>query len=574
MEYYFDIDPGFGLGTDIPFTSDSLIDQDFNADMTSLSVGTHQLFVRIKDEHNKWSLIYTEEVEKVNANQWQGTVDTDWNNANNWQFDIPISTENVSIDENMPHYPEINSGSTAECNHLLINPGGSLTIPVNNAITVSGDVSVSGSLTIKSASSGSGSLIENGTPMVTGSLVVERYVTAAQWHGIASPLSGTTANAYYLNGNPNVWLKEHSEPTNDYTFISDLNTPLGDMKGFFIWVGGTEAKTFNIVGDLRSGEVGSTGNLTRSGAGNELGWNFIGNPFTSAIDWNAATGWTKNNVAGTIYVYNYPNWATWNGTVGSNSGSRYIAMGQGFFVNVTEGNTEGTLNMNHDVMVHNNTPFLKHSDVNMDNIIRLEVSNSNFADETVIQISEAATEEFDEEFDAHKLFSFNQAAPQIYSTANNFMAVNGLPVNTTEVQIDVRGANATDMTISLTENNGFGDIFLLDNYTGTQTNLVISSYDFTYDSDITDRFLLYFTAVGIPSILENEVNIYSFKKNIIVTLPKDQEAKIFVYNLTGQTITQKEGTPGTNKIAIDMMGYYVVKVVNNTTLETKKVFIR
>jgi len=204
MEYFFDTDPGFGNGTDIPITADSLINQDFNADMTSLSVGTHQLYVRAKDENHKWSLIYEEDVEKVNANQWLGTTDVDWNNASNWQFNIPISTENVSIDENMPRYPEINSGSTAECNNLFINPGGSLIIPVDNAITISGYLSLTGNLTLKSNSTGSGSLIENGNPVVAGNLTIERYITAAQWHGISSPLSGTTANTFYLNGNPDV----------------------------------------------------------------------------------------------------------------------------------------------------------------------------------------------------------------------------------------------------------------------------------------------------------------------------------------------------------------------------------
>ena len=575
MEYFFDIDPGFGNGTDVPIVSDSLVNQDFNADMTSLSVGVHQLFVRVKDENNRWSLVYNEEVEKVDANHWQGTVDVDWNNAANWQFDIPIATENVSIDESLPRYPEVNTGPVAKCNHLFINPGGSLTIPVDNALTISGDLSLSGDFTIKSDASGSGSFIENGTLGVTGNLTAERYVTAAQWHSIASPLSGTTANVFYLNANPDVWLKEHNEPTNTYTYLTDLSTPLGEMKGFFIWVGGTEPKTFELVGDLRSGTVGEDNNMTRTASGTENGWNYVGNPFTSAIDWNATSGWTKTNVSNTIYVYNSPNWATWNGSVGIDGGSRYIPMGQGFFVSVLDGNSDGTLKMNHEVMVHNNEPFLKQPTDDLDKFIKLTLSGGSHTDETIIQLHENFTDEFDCQYDAHKLFSLNTNAPQVYSTANNFLAINGLPLSTTEVPIDVRGADSLMMTFSLTESTGFGDVFLLDHHTGGQINLSVEDYAFTYDQNIKDRFTVYFTTVtDIYDLDKDPIKIYAYQKVIRVMVPDRQETEIFVYNLTGQITHQITGHPGMNEIQVNTTGYYVVRAVSNSIVSTKKVFIK
>ena len=573
MEYFFDLDPGFGLGTDIPITPDSLLNQDFNADMTSLSVGTHQLFVRVKDENHHWSLVYTEEIEKVNANQWQGTVDVDWNNAANWQFDIPISTENVSIDENMPRYPETNSGATAECNNLFINPGGSLIIPVNNAITISGNLLLSGDLSIKSDANGSGSLIEDGNPFVIGNLSAERFITASQWHGISSPLRGTNANAFYLNGNPDVWLKEWNETTEAYEYITDINTPLADMEGLFIWIGGAVDQTFSIVGDLRSGEIGADENLVRSAPSANSGWNYVGNPFTSAIDWNASAGWTKTNVDNTIYIYNSPNWATWNGSIATNGGSQYIAMGQGFFVNVSEGNSTGTLKMDNGVKVHNNVAFLKQVESLIDYQIRLELSGNSFKDETVILLSEGASEDFDNEIDAHKLFSFNTDVPQIYSTANDFMAVNALPLSTAEIPIDVRGADGSEMEISLTENTKLGNIFLKDNFTNIHTNLENETYTFKYISDITDRFTIYFTVVGLENNLIESFKIYSYKKEINVIIPQSQNAEIFIYNLTGQNIVHKKGQSGLNSISIDKIGYYVVKVVNSTSITTKNVFI-
>lgn len=135
MEYFFDTDPGFGNGTDVPFTSDSLVDKNFNADMTALSVGLHQLFVRVKDENNRWSMVYNEEVEKVNVNQWLGTVDINWNNAQNWSYNtIPISTDFVKI-SNVLNQPVI-IGINAVCYSLELQNGAVLTIENNGELSI------------------------------------------------------------------------------------------------------------------------------------------------------------------------------------------------------------------------------------------------------------------------------------------------------------------------------------------------------------------------------------------------------------------------------------------------------
>ncbi len=64
MEYYFDTDPGFGNGLEVPITSDSLVDINFSADYGALNDGFHILYVRVKDEFGNWSLSYTQHVLK------------------------------------------------------------------------------------------------------------------------------------------------------------------------------------------------------------------------------------------------------------------------------------------------------------------------------------------------------------------------------------------------------------------------------------------------------------------------------------------------------------------------------
>ncbi len=57
MEYFIDTDPGFGNGTDVPITADSIIDETFSIDVSGLTPHDHNLYVRVMDENNSWSLI-------------------------------------------------------------------------------------------------------------------------------------------------------------------------------------------------------------------------------------------------------------------------------------------------------------------------------------------------------------------------------------------------------------------------------------------------------------------------------------------------------------------------------------
>lgn len=55
-EWFIDTDPGFGNATNIPFTSAASINFNFLVPTNTLSAGFHNLFVRTKDNVNRWSL--------------------------------------------------------------------------------------------------------------------------------------------------------------------------------------------------------------------------------------------------------------------------------------------------------------------------------------------------------------------------------------------------------------------------------------------------------------------------------------------------------------------------------------
>jgi hypothetical protein len=305
------------------------------------------------------------------------------------------------------------------------------------------------------------------------------------------------------------------------------------------------------------------------------GHNFVGNPFTSAIDWEASAGWTKTDLYDAIYVYNGTSWASYVGGAGSNGGTQYIAMGQAFFVEVSAATgTSGTLEMTTDVCVHNGVSYLK-SSATEQRIVRLEITDNVYKDETVIRFTDNATEDFDGNYDAHKFFSYIEGYPQIYSTANDFMSINSLPFNpNVSVPLDVRGQDGKTLEISATEKDGFAFLNLKDNLTGTVTDLKSGNYTFTYDSNVSDRFELFFGFTGVDeNDAESYAKIFAVNQDIQVVLNNVDHANITVYNLLGQTITGKVSKGSVTTIPMDKSGYYIVKVDDGSHVTTQKVFI-
>ncbi len=262
-----------------------------------------------------------------NANivSWTGTSSSSWATDGNWTNNVPDQNTLVLL----PATSTVNIDATgAICYDMEITSGGILNITPDNDLTVNGNLynyTGTSGLIVQSSSSGNGSLIVEGA--ISGNATVQNYVTGAQWHSWAAPVSNLTANDLYLNASPEVWLTEYDEAGKSYSYISELTEPLGDMKGWMLWVGASSPKTYSFEGPLRSGELGSDNNLVRSQAA-DYGYNYVGNPFPSAIDWYSGSGWTKTNINNAIYIFDNGGWSSYVGGVGTGNGSRYIAMNQ------------------------------------------------------------------------------------------------------------------------------------------------------------------------------------------------------------------------------------------------------
>ena len=490
-------------------------------------------------------------MEQVASTTWTGSNnDNDWFNENNWDNGIPSTSSDVTIPAGLTYYPTIDE--LASCNNLVI----------------------------ESDVSGDGSLIGQENIFVYNNVTVERYVTAGEWHGISGPLDNDDFNSVYLNGSPEVWAMSYEESDNSYDYITDLGVDLGDAKGWMVQIEGSAAQTFPFSGDLRINDVGPIA-LTNSGPDAAHGYNFVGNPYPSAIDWDAASGWTKTNVDEGIWMWNPdgaggPGWATYiTGSGGLNGGSQFISVAQGFFVQVNESSATGSLTIGTDAQVHNSVNFMKEQQLLPDNFIKLKLTDGSRTDESIIRLDEEATINYDGQLDMHKKFSLDDEQPQLYSTANNFMAVNVLPLSTSKVEMDVSGVDGNEMTISLLEINDFNVLYLKDRYSKTICNLLNESYTFTYDESQKDRFTIFFaTTVDEQENNLDIARVYSYDKTIRVIIPTKTIVSVDVTNLYGQIIRSMEVGLGTHDIQINHSGIYLVCLRNSKGQLVNKVIIK
>jgi hypothetical protein len=493
----------------------------------------------------------------------------DWDDPDNWSLGVvPTEWHNVTVIA-----PLKSLGSLVlvpiggSCNNLTLVPPCSLTLS-------GGTLYIGGDFIVSSNGSGDASFIQTGgTLNVAGKSYVERFSNSGQWHSICAPLANATFAATYFNGNPNIWVSQFNETSNSYQYLTNPNAPMGDMIGYMTWIAAAAApQIFTFEGNFRYGTVGKNNNLTN----NTSGHNFVGNPFSSAIDWDASLGWTKTNIYNAIYVMNNYTWASYVNGVGVNGGSRYIAMGQGFFVQVNPSSPLGTLKMNNKVCVHNNVSFLK-NDKSEQEVIRLVLSDNGNNDETVIRFSDEATEDFDGDLDAIKMFSFDEDYPQLYSVSNGKeMSINSLPFSSAvSIPLEIKGKDGDVMTITATETANYEVVNLKDNYTGTIANLKEGSYNFTYLSAVSDRFELFFNITGIEdNSTSNDVRIFSTNNNVRVVLDNIQKADITIYNLLGQVIENRSTNSAVTNIPVKKSGYYLVKVDDGSNVTTQKVFIK
>jgi hypothetical protein len=411
------------LNSFIPFTYIYLRDLTTN-NITEITQNSSYSFTStINDSTNRFQLLFS-----LLPFKWLGNVSSDWANIANWSNNsLPTISDDVTLNSWTTFQPHVTNtvANPAICNNLSINPGASLTIEAGKALTVNGTLTNNAGntgLIIKSNVNGTGSILHKTTNIAAS---IERYIThtnADEFHMLATPVKTQTispdfnqSDGFYLWNEPTSNWIEYADLTNFTAANGGTNFVPG--KAYAISYPNTVTKSFS--GFLNQGNINIPLTYTN---GIYSGWNFIGNPYPSAINWNASSGWERNILENAsandkaMWVWNATNgnYGAYisNASIGTNGVTRNIALSQGFWVKAS---SSGTLNMTDEVRVHASQAFLKTSASNTE-MIRLVVSgsNNNYSDELIINFGN-----LNDEGGAEKMFSMDITAPGIFSIKNN-----------------------------------------------------------------------------------------------------------------------------------------------------------
>jgi len=504
---------------------------------------------------------------------WNG--DGDWDDESKWSNGIPYEICNAVIETGT-----VNVNMSGKSFDIDIVPQAALTIANGENLSVSGD------LTLMSDETGYASFIDEGSLTITGTVKVERHITSDQWHYITPPISDAKADIFM-----DLWLEYWDEPTSTWSPITSPTEDLLAGKGYKTWAssGTTGDVTLEFAGTINTGNYSPT--ITLSGTPEETGWNLVGNDFPSAIDWGTentpVSGYTRNNIDATIYFWNGSQYTSYNpagngtGTLGA---TQFIPSMQGFYIHANAENPE--LSIPQESRLHHSQDF--RNPLSMNEAISLSVYSANYSDEIIIRVNENATNEFDSQYDAYKLYGINNA-PQLYNiTEDEILSINNMPMNNHRIDANLGFiAGSPELhTIVASGTDSFNNntvISLEDIQEDIIINLKTDSIYSYYASpgDDPNRFILHINTETVDiQIFDKPADnlIYLSNKNIVVESTQGNllNGSISIYDLLGRK--QFTGSlDGNIKQVFEPQlptGAYIVMICNDMNVQTKKIIIK
>jgi hypothetical protein len=475
-------------------------------------------------------------------------------------------------------------------------------------------LNANGNLTLLSTAVQTALVDGGGAGEVTGNLTMQRYLPSGfGYKYFSSPFIGDTVNDFSSEINlatsfPDVYKFDESLSSAGWVNYTNPSGLLAPLAGYAVNFGTSSAALTVSLRGVVSNHTVSAGTLYNHNMVFTQGFNLVGNPYPSPIDWNSAGGWTKTNIDNAVYFFSngtvnqytgtyssYVNGVSSNGIAGN-----IIAAMQGFFVHVSNGSfpVAGLLAVNNTARNLNpNTIFLGYTvPVAPSPFVRL---SAGFYDEgpdgdpAAFYFNSASTGLFNKRLDALKLMNTHIGIPNLYAVSTDmeklsidalsevFDSVETIPLGLTTAKDGWISFRATDI-----ENMPDGlYVYLSDVKTGIRQDLQHGPPYRLYlaSGEYTNRFFLNFSTKepaagggsGIPA--NGPFQAYGAGGTIFVNgnLNAGEKGEVRVMDLRGQLVLRAEIT-GSVYQAFHLnfaAGIYLVSFAGPQGIQTKEILI-
>ncbi len=495
---------------------------------------------------------------------------------------------------------------------IVNNPAGvSLTGPLNvtGIVTLqNGDLTSDGNLTLISSVTQTALISGSGTGNVTGNATMQRYLPSGfGYKYFSSPVQSATVNEFSDDmtlSDFTFYSYDENRTGSGWLTYNTATNPLVPLEGYAVNFGSvSDPNTVDISGTVNNGSLSTT--LYNHNYTYTQGFNLVGNPYPSPIDWDAATGWTKTNIDNAIYFFTASTTDQYGGTYSSyingissdGTASNIIPSMQGFFIHVSDGSypVTATLGMDNNVRITDFAhPFFKSLQVSRPPVMRLTAGFSDdvhSSDPLVIYFDENATLAFNKQLEALKLLNTDYSVANLYAINQDGikLSVDALPAiadDSTAIPLGLKINRAGDIVFRIKDlDPALADrkIILTDLVAGKDQDLVPDAqYVVNLGAgEYNNRFVLNITSIATRTTDYNETNdIFSVycSHGVLrstINIVYGSEGIVSLYNLTGQVMFSRkvydkgyyEFSPGVKD------GIYIVTYISGTERISKKIYI-
>lgn len=531
--------------------------------------------------------------------------------SNNGTVDATNGT--ISYNGSAPQSIGASLFNTNTVRNLTVNntAGVSLLGPLNITGIVdvqAGALATNGFLTLVSSASHTALIAGSGTANVTGNVTMQRFIPSAYGYKyISSPFQSATVNGLGDDIDlgatwPSLYRYNESNTTTGWESYLTTTDLLNPLEGYAANFGSSALPlTADITGVVNNGPLSVT--LYNHNNPYTLGYNLVGNPYPSPIDWDAISGWTKINIDDALYYFKASTtdefggtYSTYiNGISSDGQASAIIPSMQGFFVHVTDGayTVTGTLGLNNSVRVTDfTTSFMKSGEKDQPPFLRIAAAFEDIplsTDPLTFYYDEKAGPAFDSHLDALKLLNTDYSVPSLYTftAEGKKLSIHALPETEDTLRIIPLGLKTNidgNIVFKLIDDElSTGDIFITDLGEGIQSRLIgTSGYKvFLKAGEYIDRFYLNLTQpqpeIPEPPEEPDLFSVYSSFGMVKVRINTDMTGSgtFSLNSLTGQRLfVRKISDPDFKEYYPGLMdGIYIASFASSTHVFSKKIFI-